>query len=267
MSDRSNLVYRYDGTYQGFLCCVAQCFFDKKLPQAVQLLDEPQGTLFGIQVVEPDPALARRVESSIETRISPAALDMVRRGFLTCMDEKELRLIRFILLGYRHGAKALNMSVNEDVYAIDKALLYLKNEAHYHVEFLRFADCGGFLAAMITPNNRVLPLIVGHFAARLNTENFMIFDKVHGMGYVYRSGADSGEFFYADSIDLPEPSEDEARYQALWRKFYNTIAVEGRINPSLRRNHMPMRYWPNMTELRGTPAGDPRDGPKLAKPT
>lgn len=249
MPDRSNLVYRYDGTYQGFLCCVTQCFFDKKLPQAIQLLDEPQGTLFGIQVVEPDPALARRVESSIETRISPAALDMVRHGFLTCMDDKELRLIRFILLGYRHGAKALRMSVNEDVYAIDKALLYLKNEAHYHVEFLRFADCGGFLAAMITPNNRVLPLIVGHFTARLNTENFMIFDKVHGMGYVYRSEADAGDFFYADSIDLPEPNEEEARYQALWRKFYNTIAVEGRINPKLRRNHMPMRYWPNMTEF------------------
>ena len=44
MSDGANIVYRYDGTYQGFLCCVAQCFFDKKLPQGVQLLDEPQGT-------------------------------------------------------------------------------------------------------------------------------------------------------------------------------------------------------------------------------
>ncbi len=55
MPDRSNLVYRYDGTYQGFLCCVAQCFFHKKLPQGVQLLDEPQGTLFGVQAVESDP--------------------------------------------------------------------------------------------------------------------------------------------------------------------------------------------------------------------
>ena len=249
MPDRSNLVYRYDGTYQGFLCCVAQCFFHKKLPQGVQLLDEPQGTLFGVQAVESDQELARRVEDSVREKISPAALGMVQQGFLTCMEEKELRLIRFILLGYRHGPRVLGMSVHPDVHALNKALLYLKNEAHFHVEFLRFADCGGFLAAMITPNNRVLPLIVNHFCARLNTERFMIFDKTHGMGFVYRPGGEAGEFFYADAVDLPEPSEEEARYQALWRKFYDTIAVEGRVNPKLRRGMMPMRYWKNMTEF------------------
>ena len=249
MPDRSNLVYRYDGTYQGFLCCVAQCFFHKKLPQGVQLLDEPQGTLFGVLAVESDPELARRVEDSVREKISPAALGMVQQGFLTCMEEKELRLIRFILLGYRHGPRVLGMSVHPDVHALNKALLYLKNEAHFHVEFLRFADCGGFLAAMITPNNRVLPLIVNPFCARLNTERFMIFDKTHGMGFVYRPGGEAGEFFYADAVDLPEPSEEEARYQALWRKFYDTIAVEGRVNPKLRRGMMPMRYWKNMTEF------------------
>ncbi len=54
MPDRSNLVYRYDGTYQGFLCCVAQCFADKGLPQAVQRWEEPQATLFPLQGVDTD---------------------------------------------------------------------------------------------------------------------------------------------------------------------------------------------------------------------
>ena len=188
MPDRSNLVYRYDGTYQGFLCCVAQCFFHKKLPQGVQLLDEPQGTLFGVQAVESDPELARRVEDSVREKISPAALGMVQQGFLTCMEEKELRLIRFILQGYRYGARVTEMSLDEDVHALDKALLYLKNEAHYHVEFIRFADCGEFLASMITPNNVVLPLIVGHFTQRMNRENLLIYDKNHGMGFLYQIG-------------------------------------------------------------------------------
>ena len=181
MSDGANIVYRYDGTYQGFLCCVAQCFFDKKLPQGVQLLDEPQGTLFGIKAVDTDERLAARVERSLSVRISPLAQDMVRKGFLCCMEDKELRLIRFILKGYRNGARVTKLSVDPDVHAIDKALLYLKNEAHYHVEFMRFADCGGFLASMITPNNMVLPLVAPHFCERFNTENLVIFDKTHGM--------------------------------------------------------------------------------------
>lgn len=249
MSDRSNLVYRYDGTYQGFLCCVAECFFDKKLPQGIQLLDEPQGTLFTIKAIETDPELAARVERSLAVKISPLAQDMVRRGFLCCMEDKELRLIRFILKGYRHGAKVTKLSVDPDVHAIDKALLYLGNEAHYHIEFMRFSDCGTFLASMITPKNTVLPLIVPHFCQRFNTENLMIFDKTHGMGFIYQSSGRRREFFQADSIELPEPSEDETKFRELWQLFYDTIAVEGRINPALRRNHMPMRYWENMTEF------------------
>ena len=249
MSDGANIVYRYDGTYQGFLCCVAQCFFDKKLPQGVQLLDEPQGTLFGIKAVDTDERLAARVERSLSVRISPLAQDMVRKGFLCCMEDKELRLIRFILKGYRNGARVTKLSVDPDVHAIDKALLYLKNEAHYHVEFMRFADCGGFLASMITPNNMVLPLVAPHFCERFNTENLVIFDKTHGMGFVYQSAGRKREFFQADSLDLPEPSEEETHFQELWRLFYDTIAVEGRINPALRRGNMPMRYWQNMTEF------------------
>lgn len=249
MSDRANLVYRYDGTYQGFLCCVAECFKDKRLPQGVQLLDEPQGTLFGIKAVDTDMDLAARVERSVKEKISPLARDMVRKGFLTCMEDKELRLIRFILKGYRHGSRVTRMSVDPDVHAIDKGLLYLKNEAHYHVEFMRFSDCGGFLASLITPNNTVLPLVAPHFCERFNTENLMIFDKTHGMGFLYQADGHKREFFRADSLQLPEPSQEETRFRELWRRFYDTIAVEGRINPKLRMGHMPMRYWQNMTEF------------------
>lgn len=250
MSHRADIVYRYDGSYPGFLCCVAECFRDKCLPQGVQPLDEPQATLFTIKVVDTNQELAGRVERSIRTKISPLALDMVRRGFLTCMEEKELRLIRFVLLGYKHGAGVVKMSLQDDVHLLDKALLYLKNEAHFHVEFIRFADCGGFLAAMITPNNVVLPLIVSHFTQRLNTENFVIFDKTHGMGFRHSAGRSAaGEFFFADSLELPPPSEEEEKYRRLWQRFYDTIPVKGRINPKLRQGLMPKRYWPNMTEF------------------
>ena len=77
MPDRSNLVYRYDGTYQGFLCCVAQCFFHKKLPQGVQLLDEPQGTLFGVQAVEGCRNAFQRVSEQMMSGFSPEELEQL----------------------------------------------------------------------------------------------------------------------------------------------------------------------------------------------
>lgn len=248
MAAQSQFIYRYDGTFDGFLCCVAEAFRDKALPQGIQLLDEPQATLFPVKEVAAQPGLAQRVERSLVSRVSPEAHGMVRRGFLTCMEEKELHLLRFILLGYKHGRKVTRLAINPDVHALDKALLYLKNEAHYHVEFLRFADCGGFLVAVITPNNMVLPLIAPHFCERFNTESFVIYEKTHSLGFVHQAGGRRA-FFPAEGLELPAPTEDEEKFRALWRLFYDTIAVEGRINPQLRRGNMPMRYWPNMTEF------------------
>ena len=248
MSDRSNLVYRYDGTFPGFLCCVAECFQDKRLPQGIQPLDEPQETLFPIKAIDTVPELASRVERSIPKKVSPEAYHILRRAFLTCMEEKELTMLRFLLLGYKHGPKVTKLAANDHVHAMNKALLYLKNEAHYHVEFLRFSDLGEFLAAEITPNNNVLPIIASHFCDRFSGENLVIYDKTHKLGFLYRKTG-SREFFQADSIDLPPPDEEEEKYRALWKRFYKTIAIEGRLNPKLRRGNMPMRYWPNMTEF------------------
>lgn len=248
MPDRPALVYRYDGTFQGFLCCVAECFRDKRLPEAIQLLDEPQETLFPVKAVATDPALAARVERSIPKKISPEAHRMTRDAFLTCMKEKELKMTRFLLLGYQYGPRALRLSANEDIYAMNQALLYLKNEAHYHVEFLRFSDLGGFLASEITPNNNVLPLIASHFCDRFSGENLMIYDRNHKLGFYYRNTGRRG-FFEADGIDLPPPDQEEEGYRALWKRFYNASAIESRKDLKLRRSLMPMRYWGNMTEF------------------
>lgn len=240
--------YRYDGSFQGFLCCVAQSFYDKSLPAAILAPDDPQATLFPVKDIETRPELPARLERSITGRISREAWGMVQRGFLTCLEEKEMRLLRFILLGYRTGPKVTRLSTNHDVDVLNKALLYLKNEAHYHVEFLRFADYGEFLGAVITPNNTVLPLIAPHFCERFNTENFMIYEKTHRMGFLHQRGG-RREFFQADSIRFPPRTPEEQCFRTLWRSYYNTAAVEGRINPALRRGHMPMRYWVNMTEF------------------
>ena len=248
MSDRSNLVYRYDGTFPGFLCCVAECFQDKSLPQAIQPLDEPQATLFPVKVIDTDVSLATRVERSIPKKISPKAYQMVRHAFLTCMEEKEMKILRFLLLGYKHGARVTELASVEAVHAMNKALLYLENEAHFHIEFLRFSDLGEFLAAEITPNNNVLPLIAPHFCDRFSGENLMIYDKTHHLGFLYRKSGHR-EFFQADSIDLPPPDENEELYRALWKRFHDAIAIDGRINPKLQMGHLPLRYRPNMTEF------------------
>lgn len=248
MPYRTNIVYRYDGTFQGFLCCVFQCFAQKELPCAIEPWDAPQETLFPVRAVETVPEEAERVARSIPAKMSPEAYELVRTVFLSCLEEKEQKLLRFLLMGYRLGPKAIKLTGQETVHVLHKAALHLANEAHLLLGFLRFSDFGGFLAAEIAPKNNVLPKIAPHFCSRFSGENFLIWDKVHKLGFVHQK---TGEyrFFEADKVDLPQPDETELAYRELWREFYETIAIEGRKNPKLRRTHMPMRYWPEMTEF------------------
>ena len=88
MPDRSTVIYRYDGSYQGFLCCVAQCFQDKALPVSIRPYDEEQQSLYGSKDIPTRLELAQRVERSIPRRISPQALRLVREGFLTTLPER-----------------------------------------------------------------------------------------------------------------------------------------------------------------------------------
>ena len=159
-----------------------------------------------------------------------------------------MALLRFVLLGYKYGPPVTRMTTHPAVHALEKAVLALNNEAHHVLEFLRFADCGEFLAAKIQPQGKVLPLVAPHFCDRLPSESFMIYDGAHGMGFLHRADT-PGEFFQADQVELPSPSQEELRWQNLWKVFYRTIAVEGRENPQLRRQLCPKRYWPLMTEL------------------
>ena len=37
--------------------------------------------------------------------------------------------------------------------------------------------------------------------------------------------------------------------QDAWRLFYRTLSIDARYNPELRRQHMPVCYWCNLTEM------------------
>ena len=37
--------------------------------------------------------------------------------------------------------------------------------------------------------------------------------------------------------------------QQAWKRFYDTVAVEARYTPELRRPLMPKRFWKNITEM------------------
>jgi probable DNA metabolism protein len=247
MSYGSNVIYYYDGSYDGLMCCIFESFQKREMPIAIEPYDRTQTTLFKVKEIYTDSEKAERVKKSIRAKISLEAKELIEEAFLTDLAEKELHILYFMRLGYKLGAKVTEMLDNEDVDALKKAVLGMSREAHLLLGFVRFSDYNGVLMAQITPKNNVLPIIAPHFCDRFSGENFMIYDKNHKVALVYRDGVRN--FISADSITPPPATPDEEKYRELWRRFFETIGIEGRYNPQCQRNLCPIRYRENMTEF------------------
>ena len=247
MSYRTNIAYLYDGSFEGLLCCVYASYYQKELPSMIFHYGEEQGTLFPVSEIITDCAAAKKVELSIAGKISREALRLAQLCYLSHMENREVTILRFLRMGYKIGPQVTNMLAHNVVGAIAKGAQNVQREAHFHREFLRFSEYNGSLVATIEPKNFVLPLVSTHFCDRFPSENFMIYDKSHNCAFVYQGGEKS--LIALEHLELPKAGAEEEKYRALWKRFYNTIAIEGRLNPKLRMNNMPKRYWAHMTEF------------------
>ena len=247
MFNGRDVIYVYDGSFEGLLCCVFESFSRRELPSDVTSEEDAQPTFSEALYIDTDPEKARRVADAIPKKISPEAEESVRTAFLSCVPNRDILILSYLQKGFRAGKAIDSMLADNTVNALNKAVLHCTNEAHKLRGFLRFSDFDGYLAAVIEPKNRVIPLIAGHFADRMPHENFLIYDKTHRMAAIYYSY--KMEFIEKIDFEMPAASTEEERYRELWRGFYKAVGIEERENPRCRMSMMPKRYWGNMTEM------------------
>jgi probable DNA metabolism protein len=241
------VTYRYDGSFDGFLCCVFRSYRHHEDPICFLTPDSDEHTLYPEYIVETEPEKAARVFRSLAEKISPRAQHLVARGFLSCAPERDRMLYDFIRLGYETGPDLLRRVGDDRVVNVLGTVRHLENEAHLLKGFVRFSAFGKTLAAEIEPKNRVLPLLRAHFCTRYAGESFLIYDRTHREALLSQNG--SWAILPLDGFQMAAPGQGETQYRALWRRFYDTIAIAGRENPRCRMSHMPKRYWNVMTEF------------------
>ncbi|QDR81410.1 TIGR03915 family putative DNA repair protein [Sporomusa termitida] len=247
----SDLIYCYDGSFDGLLCCVFESYEKKEIPVDILVAATAQPLLFSTKEIPTDSQKAGRVLASIPQKLGPAALVFIQQAFLTCLGQKELYILLFLRLGYRNGPSVMNMLTDNVVGTLCRAVKHLERESHLFKGFLRFSIFSNVLVGEIEPKNYVLPLLTQHFCERYPEERFLIYDKTHGMGLVYQPYQSA--VIPISSLDLPAADAEEQRFRELWQLFYDTIAIEGRYNPTCRMSHMPKRYWTYMTEFGSRP--------------
>lgn len=247
MSDRSNMIYIYDGSFDGLMCCIFESVYRNERPAAIQSEADGQGSLFETLHVETDENRAGRVKDAIKQKISKNALHFVKKAFLTSLENKELLISDFLQDGFKRGWLSMNDITGSFMQPLYNAVRALDNEAEAFKGFVRFSELGGVLVAVIEPKNYVLPMLMGHFCARFHDEALMIYDKTHHMVLLGQNG--QGRIAYLDEFTPAEADENELEMRRMWKHFYDAIAIKERYNPRCRMGHMPKRYWAQLTEM------------------
>ena len=242
----TEMIYTYDGSFEGFLCCIFDSYANKEVLTAICRDEDFAPSLFPSRWIPTDRDHANRVLRKI-VKVSPYTAELIQKGFLTCLPEKELHLYRLVVKLLREGPGFLWNFSDETLYPVITAVRHLNGEAHLLKGFIRFSDLGGVLGGEVEPKNRVLPILRSHFCARYQNERFFLYDRTHKEALFYAAG--KAVIRPLEDFQMAPPDAAEANYRILWKRFYDTIAIKERYNPRCRMTNMPKRYWGTMTEF------------------
>ena len=241
-------IYLYDGSFEGMLTCVFEAYYRRENPAYIEPESDSQ-MRFGsdYEYIKTDEQKAERVFSAVKFKISPQAAHNVMYTYLSDAADKEKNILEYLRLGFRVG-RTVDMRLAEDcVRFVAENAQRVGSEAHSYKGLVRFSELSdGAFYSEIEPKNNVLPILARHFASRLSGIPWIIFDLRRRLCCVY----DTQKWYLhpTDSVRA-ELSDDEEKYRALWREFYNTIEIKERHNEKCRMTNMPKRYWAHLTEL------------------
>ncbi len=242
-----NVIYIYDGTFDGMMCCVFESVLKREVPYEIMCEEDFSASFFSVSKIITDKQKALRVYNSIAVKMGDVALDLIQTMYLSCAKNKEMNILNFMLLGYKHGFETVKMMSHVHVTPMLCTHKAVKSEAHHFKGFARFANYDGALVAFISPKNFVLPYLRQYFCARYKDDDFFVFDKTHKVALIYEKG--KADIISVDSITTPDISDEEQQYRDLWVRYYKTVAIEERENPKCRMTLMPKRFWQDMVEM------------------
>ena len=246
-----------EDSLEGIFSGIYQAYLLKKPHQQIhiQLGEEDNLRLFAIyQKCPVNEEWAVKVARTIGNKFGEDAYLAICRALASPEPDKGEAIYRTVVagLGMCNPAQVMGMLQNPHVHRVFELARFTANEAHYHVEFLRFRELeNGILYAPIGPKNNLITFIVPHFADRLPLENFIIHDDVRNIFAVHPAKMEWYLVTGDEGMAGPEHcfSEGEKKYSELFEHFFHTIAIKERKNLNLQRNMLPLRYRKYMTEF------------------
>lgn len=240
--------YIYDGSFEGLLTCIHAHYYIAKATGIFTRGEYQPSFLSNSMDIETDETKANVVYEAIERKISSYDLRRIYKAYLTNDPEKEMKILRYIVLGFREGSAVSMLHGNSIVFDVQALEKKISVETERMLQFVRFSVMrNDLLYARIEPDHDVIALAADHFCDRYRSDPFIIHDIRRNKAVIAFGG--SWYISHFEDKDVPDISSDEKEYRRLWKNYFDNIAIKQRKNSRCQRNFMPVRYWKNLTEI------------------
>lgn len=250
--------YIFDGTFNGFLCCVFEYFEYKDTDVHLQIERDgvAQADMFSqSKEIITDEAKAKRVQTGLQKRIGPSAAMDFFRVFLS-EDRKAWAASFHIICQLFSGQGDIFRNYGDDeILYFSQTLRKVSRERHRMKAFVRFSKSSdGLFFALIEPDFNVLPLIADFFTERYADQRWLIYDVKRKYGLLYdkvnvrevKLAPGEKEALSAEAVIILD--EKDEHVQQLWKRYYQSTNIEARRNIKLHLQHVPRRYWKYLVE-------------------
>lgn len=263
------IAYSHDGTLEGLFSAIFAAYANHESPLDIAPRDQLQLRLGQEErQIETNVAHAQRVARGIASAGGKATFEAVKKASVSSDPHAGTTVFHFVQKLMKEHRYLLNQLADPVVGELMRLVKAVDVECERMRQFVRFShlESGGWFA-VCNPRDNVIPLIMNWFAARFNDQSFAIYDEVHHIAGAYEKS--SWYLVNTSCFNAPVYSSEECLMQDAWRLFYRTLSIDARYNPELRRQHMPVRYWCNLTEMQQPEnalgaQGSPSEGPSMA---
>lgn len=228
MSHWPQISFLYDGSFAGFLSCVAYSFQYKAYPFYFFTEDKAaKQSLYPLHRIGSDARRAQKTYTDLDTKLSPKAKQLMEYAFLTCLPRRERHIFDFIYANVYGGAQL--DPADERVRMLTRSAQQLMREADRLLAALGFSDYKGLFVAELRPKNRVLPLLRPQVCRRFEGQTCLIYDETHQQALCCADG--SWKILPLAALPSGDPSEMDLALQALWTQFYNSTSLRTQAHP------------------------------------
>lgn len=241
------MILIYDGSFEGFLSLIYNVYYEKLKPIKIYKY-LPNEILFEeIKHIETKDDNSQKVFDSMKKIFPKNIVQKILNIFMCDTKDFEMQLLEFIILGFKNPSELFNIN-NSCVFYINNLEKELFKNVHRMYAYTRFEELeDGSLYAKIESNFNVVYFLAKHFIKRFNNQNFIIHDIKRKIAFI-KNGTNV-QIENISSFETPNYSQNEEKFQKLWKSFFNAVSIKERENKKLQQSQVPLIYRTYMSEF------------------